>query len=71
MRQKNWRVIITGFILTCLALGFYYVMLTSANKSTDPVALMETVGTVSGVAGGIALVMIIFELIGKKTGQSQ
>lgn len=66
MRQKNWRIIITGVVLACLALGFYYFMLTSANKSTDPVALMQTVGTVSGVAGGIGFVMIVFGLIGKK-----
>ncbi len=67
MRQKNWRVIITGVILAVLALGFYYLMLTIAVKSTDPVALMQTVGTVSGIAGGIGLVMITFGLIGKKT----
>ncbi len=66
MRQKNWRVIITGVILAVLALGFYYLMLTSASRSTDPVALMQTVGTVSGVAGGIGLVMIVLGLIGRK-----
>ncbi len=66
MRQKNWRVIITGVVLACLALGFYYFMLTIAPKSTDPVELMRTVGTVSGVAAGIGLVMIVFGLIGRK-----
>ena len=66
MRQKNWRIIITGVVLAVLALGFYFFMLTIAIKSTDPVALMHTVGTVSGVAGGIGLVMIVIGLIGKK-----
>jgi preprotein translocase subunit SecF len=66
MRQKNWRIIFTGVVLAVLALGFYLFMLTTASKSTDPVALIQTVGTVSGVAGGISLAMIIIGLIGKK-----
>jgi hypothetical protein len=66
MRQKNWRVVIVGLVLVVLAFGFYIVMLSMAPKSTDPAALMRTVGTVSGAVGGLALVMIIFGLIGKK-----
>jgi len=66
MRQKNWRVVIVGLVLVLLAIGFYIVMLSMAPKSTDPAALMRTVGTVSGAVGGLALVMIIFGLIGKK-----
>ncbi len=67
MRQKNWRVLITGAVLLVLAIGFFLFMMTMAPKSTDPKALMETVGQVSGVVGGIAIVMMIFGLIGKKT----
>ena len=48
------------------AMAFYLGMLSIAPKSNDPAALMQTVGTVSGAVGGIALVMIIFGLIGKK-----
>ena len=66
MRQKNWRVIIVGFVLMVLALGFFIFMLPIASKSTDSVAFMQTVGTTSGVGGGISLVMIIVGLIGKK-----
>jgi len=66
MRQKNWRMVITGFVLTVIALGFYLFMLSIASTSTDPVVLMQTVGTVTGVVGGISLVMIIIGLIGKK-----
>jgi hypothetical protein len=66
MRRRNWRVILSGFVLIVLALGFYLFMLTVASQSTDPVALMQTVGTVSGVVGGISLVMIILGLVGKK-----
>lgn len=66
MRQKNWRVIIVGFVLAILALGFYFFMQSTTPKSNDPVALMQTVGTVSGVGIGIGLAMIIFGLIGKK-----
>ena len=66
MRRRNWRVILSGFVLIVLARGFYLFMLTVASQSTDPVALMQTVGTVSGVLGGISLVMIILGLVGKK-----
>jgi len=66
MRQKNWRVIIVGFVLAAMALGFFFFMLTMAPNSTDPVALMRTVGTVTGVVIGISIAMIIVGLIGKK-----
>jgi multidrug resistance efflux pump len=66
MRQKNWRVVIVGFVLAALALGFYLFMLTIASSSTDPATLMQTVGTVSGVLVGISFAMVIVGLIGKK-----
>lgn len=66
MRRRNWRIIIVGFVLIVLALGFYLVMQSNASASTDPVALMQTVGGVAGAAMGISLVMIIIGLIGKK-----
>ena len=66
MRHKNWRVVIVGFVLIFLAVAFYLFMLAMASKSNDPVALMRTVGTVSGVVGGLSLAMIIIGLIGKK-----
>jgi len=66
MRRKNWRVVIVGFILIVLALGFYFFMQSIAPTSTDPAALMQTVGTVAGAAVGISLVMIVLGLIGKK-----
>ena len=66
MRRRNWRIIIVGFVLTLLALGFYFFMLSIAPSSNDPAALMQTVGSVSGVLIGISLVMILLGLIGKK-----
>ena len=66
MRRRNWRFVITGFVLILLALGFFFFMLSVASTSTDPAALMQTVGTVSGVAVGISLVLILLGLIGKK-----
>lgn len=65
MRRKNWRLVIVGFILIAIAIGFYF-MLTIASTSTDPVALMQTVGTVTGAVAGISIIMIIIGLIGKK-----
>jgi succinate dehydrogenase hydrophobic anchor subunit len=58
--------VITGFVLTLLAIGFFFFMLSIASTSTDPAALMQTVGTVSGAAVGISLVLILLGLIGKK-----
>ena len=66
MRQKNWRVVIVGFVLAALAIGFYFFMLIIASSSTDPATLMQTVGTVSGVLVGISFAMVIMGFIGKK-----
>ena len=66
MRRRNMRVVVVGAVLIVLAVGFYLFMLSIASKSTDPKALMETVGTVSGVVIGISVAMIIAGLIGKK-----
>jgi len=66
MRRKNWRIFIVGLVLIIIALVFFFFMMTVASKSNDPVALMQTVGTVAGVVGGISLVMIIIGLIGKR-----
>ena len=66
MRQRNWRVILTGVLLSILAAGFFFFMLTVASQSTDPEAFMQTVGQVSGVLVGISVAMIVFGLIGKK-----
>ena len=66
MRKKNWRLIIVGVVLLGLAGLFFLAMLGMAPRSTDPVALMRTVGQVSGVVGGLGIAMIIVGLIGKK-----
>ena len=66
MRRRNWRVVITGLILIVLAAGFFFFMSSIASSSTDPTALMQTVGTVSGILIGISAVLIILGLIGKK-----
>ena len=67
MRQRNWRLVTVGVVLIVLALGFFFYMLGLAPKSNDPTALMQTVGTVSGVLGGISLVLIAFGLIGRRS----
>lgn len=66
MRRKNWRIIIVGLVLILISSVFFLLMLSFASKSNDPVALMQTVGTVAGTVGGISLVMIIIGMIGKK-----
>ena len=66
MRRRNWRVVGTGIFLIVLALGFFFFMSTVASQSTDSVEFMRTVGSVSGTAVGISVVMILFGLIGKR-----
>jgi hypothetical protein len=66
MRKKNWRIVTVGVVLVIIALAFFLFMLSIASKSNDPAALMQTVGTVCGVVGGISLVMIVFGLVGKR-----
>ena len=67
MRQRNWRLIIVGGVLIVLAAGFFVFMLGMAPKSNDPKTMLQTVGEVSGVVGGIAVAMLVAGLIGKKT----
>jgi heme/copper-type cytochrome/quinol oxidase subunit 4 len=67
MRRKNWRIVIVGFVLMVMVLVFFLFMQSIASSSNDPVALMQTVGTVAGVVGGISLVMIVVGLIGKRS----
>ena len=66
MRRKNLRMVITGVVLILLALVFFLYMKSIASTSKDPVALMQTVGTVAGVVSGISVVLIIIGLIGKR-----
>lgn len=66
MRKRNWRLIAVGTVLLVLAILFFLSMRDMTLWSNDPVALMRTVGEVSGAVGGISLVMIVFGLIGRK-----
>ncbi len=66
MRRKNWRLVIVGVVMIVMAVAFFLGMGTLAPKSNDPVALMQTVGQVSGVVGALGLVPFVFGLIGKK-----
>jgi hypothetical protein len=66
MRKRNWRLVIVGAVLVALAAAFFLYMMGMAPKSNDPKTLMQTVGMVSGAVEGIALVMIVLGLLGKK-----
>ena len=66
MRQRNWRMVIGGFLFLILAIGFFLFMSSIASTSTDPAELMRTVGSVSGVVGGISIILILLGLVGKK-----
>ncbi|HEX9209437.1 MAG TPA: hypothetical protein VF901_02905 [Bradyrhizobium sp.] len=66
MRKRNWRLIAVGTVLLVLAVLFFLSMRDMTLWSNNPVALMRTVGQVSGAVGGISLVVIVFGLIGSK-----
>ena len=55
-----------GGMLLALVAVFFFIMMGMAPQSNDPVELMRTVGTVSGIVSGIALAMIVFGYIGRK-----
>jgi hypothetical protein len=59
-------MVIGGFILLVLALGFAFFMSSMASISTDPVELMRIVGGASGTVGGLSIFLILFGLVGKK-----
>jgi hypothetical protein len=67
MRKTNWRLVIVGAVLIVAAAGFFLFMMGMASKSNDPGTMLETVGQVSGGVGAIAVAMIIFGLVGRKT----
>lgn len=67
MRPRNGRLVTVGVVLIVLALGFFFFMLGMAPKSNDPTALMQTVGTVSGMVGGLAVALIAIGLVGRKS----
>lgn len=66
MRRRNWRLVIVGLLMVVLAGGFALFMMSIAGKSNDPVALMRTVGQVSGVVGALGLVMALFGFVGRR-----
>jgi hypothetical protein len=66
MRKTNWRLVIVGFALIVLALVFFAGMGLTAGRSNDPVAMMQTVGQVSGGVGALGLAMAVFGVIGRR-----
>ncbi len=64
--QRKQRLIVVGLVLVALAVAFFCYMLSISTKSNDPKALMQIVGQVSGVVGGIGIVMSVVGLLGKK-----
>ena len=67
MHRKNIRIVIVGIVLIILAVGFFLFMRSIASTSNDPVSLMQTVGTVTGVVTAVGLVMIVAGLIIKRS----
>jgi hypothetical protein len=66
MRKTNWRLVIVGLALIILALVFFVGMILMTGRSNDPIAMMQTVGQVSGGVGALGLLMAIFGAIGRR-----
>ena len=66
MKATNWRFVIVGGVMIGLAIGFFIVMLSMASQSTDPKALMSTVGSVSGVVAALGITLGVLGFMGKK-----
>jgi hypothetical protein len=65
MRKTNWRLAMTGILLIVFAMAFTG-MGTMAKQSNDAVAMMQTVGTVSGAVGALGAAMTVIGLIGRR-----
>jgi hypothetical protein len=65
MKTTNWRFVIVGGVMIGLAIGFFIVMGAMAPQSTDPAALMSTVGTVSGVVAALGITLGVLGFMGK------
>jgi Mn2+/Fe2+ NRAMP family transporter len=59
MRPMNKRLVFTGVFLIVLAIIFFLFFLSIASKSNDPVKLLRTVGTVSGVLVGVGVALLV------------
>jgi cell division protein FtsW (lipid II flippase) len=59
MRPMNKRLVFTGVFLIALAIVFFLFFLSIASKSNDPVKLLRTAGTVSGVLVGIGVALLV------------
>lgn len=66
MRARNQRFIVVGSVLVFAAIGFFLFFLSFAGRSNNPAELMRTVGTVSGVVGGLGIAMIAAGAMGVK-----
>lgn len=66
MRKPNWRLVIVGVVMIVLAIAFFAGMGLAAGRSNDPIAMMQTVGTVSGAVGGLGAVMAVLGIIGRR-----
>lgn len=68
MREKNMRLVMAGGVLVVLAWGFFLFMTLLSSKSNDPIAMMQTVGQVTGIATAIGIVLAVLGFVGKKKG---
>jgi multisubunit Na+/H+ antiporter MnhB subunit len=59
MQSMNKRLVFTGVFLIALAIIFFLFFLSIASKSNDPVKLLRTVGTVSGVLVGVGVALLV------------
>jgi flagellar motor component MotA len=69
MIQQHVRLVATGAAMVLLAAAFFLYMQSIAPRSNDPVALMRTVGAVSGAFAAVGVVMGIIGMLRKKANR--
>jgi hypothetical protein len=55
-----------GAFMIVMATAFFAGMALMAGRSTDPVALMQTVGSVSGMVGALGAFLAVLGIIGRR-----
>jgi len=66
MRQRNWLAIIIGTVLIILAVVLFLGMAALVSQHVALPSDLEKTGAFAGAMAGVALVILVYGLIGKK-----
>ena len=64
MREKNWRLIVSGPLFIAGAVACFWIMTAQMARSTDPGGMMRDVGQVCGLVATVGLALLVAGLLG-------